>query len=117
MGIQDDLYETSNSFWGKVDGWIVAIVTAATAISALLGAFVTWRYDRRRLTLTEEEIMKIKSEIKENEEKTEQSFSNMRAAHDASTEKVLDKIDELKFFLMHKNISEKGKRDDEADKR
>jgi len=51
--------------------------------------------------------VKIKAEVKENKEKTEQNFDDMRVAHDASTERVLDKIDELKFFLMRKNISDK----------
>jgi predicted RNA-binding protein with EMAP domain len=107
MGLQN----LQTSFWDKLDAWVIAIISTVTAIFAMLGTFVTWCYDRRRITLTEEEIVKIKAEIQKNEIQTAKNFNDMRKSHDDSTKRVLDKIDELKYFLMNKKINERG--DDE----
>lgn len=104
----DDDFIKAVSFWDKIDGWIVSVISAATAFSAILGAFITWRYDRKRLAHNEEEIERMKIELEKTKLHTETAIENIEARLRESENRIVNKIDKLTFYLLHSKITYKG---------
>ena len=95
---------------------ITSFLAIAMALFTIIASFVTWRIDRNRLKTLEIDRDKMKTEIKENRGKTVASLSELRAELKGYNSEVLDKIDELKMYLLNSKISLKGESERENGK-
>ncbi len=96
------------TFFEKIDGLAVTIISIFTAFLAVLASFVTWQYDRKRLSHAENEINTIKNDIKMQNEENENTFERLERLQKESENRIVDKLDDLKMYLLHSKITVKG---------
>lgn len=96
--------------WEKIN--IVSIIGMLGLLGGMIGtivaAYITWRTDRPRLDKLEKDRDKMKTDFEEHQKDNIQSFEEIRNNMNSSNQKVVDKIDELKMFLLHSKITLKG---------
>jgi hypothetical protein len=107
MGLQDDVFKTL-TLWERLDNTVTVIVTSVTAVLAIFAAFVTWRYDRKRLFNVEVEVEKMKTNFELHCKESDALLERIQHENKEMNDRVIDKIDELKMYLLHSKITIKG---------
>jgi len=104
--------------WERLD--VIAIVSILTLLSGatggMLAMYVRYRIDRERLTNLEldkeknqNEFLSMRQEFEEHKKENIETFKEIRESIHTSNQQVLEKVDELKMYLLHSKITIKGK--------
>lgn len=96
--------------WEKVDMVTVAsIMGLLGALSGtLFGVFVQYKTDRRRLIVLENDRDKMRKDFEQHKKENIETFEDIRNSIHVSNQSVLDKMDELKMYLLQSKITLKG---------
>jgi nitrate/TMAO reductase-like tetraheme cytochrome c subunit len=96
--------------WEKIN--IVSIVAILGVFGTLITSFITWQTDRHRLKKLETDRDKMRSDFEQHKTDNIKTFEEIRDSIHASNQSVVDKVDELKMFLLHSKITLKGEEDE-----
>jgi len=94
--------------WENIVAIVALLGLAGTLIGAIVSAYITWRTDRPRLTKMEGEMSKMKEDFENHKSENIETFKEIRESIHNSNQDVINKVDELKMYLLHSKITIKG---------
>jgi len=98
--------------WEKLN--TISIVALLGLIGGMIGtissAFIKWRTDRGRLKQVESDEKNLREDFEYHKSENMETFKEIRESIHNSNKDVVDKIDELKMYLLQSKITEKGER-------
>jgi Tfp pilus assembly protein PilO len=95
--------------WEKIN--IVSIIAILGFFGTVVTYFIMWRTDRHRLEKLENDRDQMRNDFEEHKKDNIQTFEGIRDSIHTSNQAVVDKVDELKMYLLHSKITIKGKED------
>jgi len=100
--------------WEKVN--IVSIVAVLGLLGTLISSFIAWRTDRHRLKKLEADRDKMREDFEEHKTDNVETFTDIRNSIHQSNKSVVDKVDELKMYLLQSKITIKGENENNNNK-
>jgi hypothetical protein len=88
---------------------IVTAIAVFGFFGTIITAYVTWRTDRGRLKNLEIEKDNMRIDFENHKKENMKSFEEIYKNMNESNQKVVDKVDDLKMYLLHSKITIKGK--------
>lgn len=92
--------------WEKVN--IVTAIAVIGFIGTIITTYVTWRTDRGRLKNLEADRDSMKIDFENHRKENIKSFEEIYKNMNESNQRVVDKVDDLKMYLLHSKITIKG---------
>lgn len=88
--------------------YVIALVTILTGIFAVIASFVVWQIDRKRLSMVERENIRLSAELESHKKENILTFQEIRESIKSSNQEVVNKLDDLKMYLLQSKITLKG---------